>query len=147
MERALVPQEINKGGRPTLYLPEYCEAVVAHMTEGASLTSFAAEIGVSRKTLTLWAAAHEEFFDAVTLAKARCAAWWETQARNIVQGKGGGPGAATLCVFGLKNMSADDWQDKQQHEHIGKVHHQMMTHEEALEEATRRGLPSTIFEE
>lgn len=141
---ALVARDV--GGRPSKYKPEYCEAVIAHMADGASLTSFAAEIGVSRATLTVWAEAHEEFFEAVGMAKAKCAAWWEKQARNIAQG-GGGPGAATLCVFGLKNLSPEDWQDKQQHIHEGRITHQPLSYQEAIEEAARRGLPISVLEE
>jgi hypothetical protein len=142
----IVPSQAGSVGRPTKYRPEYCADVVDHMSEGASLTSYAAKIGVSRNTLTLWVGAHAEFEDAVGLAKAKCAAWWEEQARNIVKG-GGGPGASTLAVFGLKNMAPDDWQDKQQHEHVGRVLHGAMTHEEAVAEAHRRGLPDRVLEE
>ena len=49
-------------------------------------------------------------------------------------------------MFALKNMGGDEWQDKQHHEHTGTVRHRMMTHEEALAEAQRRGLPTQIFE-
>lgn len=108
--------EKRKVGRPSLYDPAYCEQVVAHMAEGASLTSFAAEIDVSRDTLTEWASKHEEFSLAVRRGKAKCAAWWEKQGREIAQ-KGGGPGAGTLVMFGLKNMGKDDWSDSSQVDH------------------------------
>ena len=102
-------------GRPSKYKPEYCAAIVAHMSEGASATSFAAEIGVSRSTITEWAGEHPEFSAAVTRGKAKCAAWWERVARtNAVTGDGN----ATLTVFGLKNMRPEDWADRI--EHTGK---------------------------
>lgn len=98
-------------GRPTKYLPAYCEAVVDHMAEGASLTSFAASIDVARSTIAGWMDEYPEFLYAVTRGKAKCAAWWETVARaNAVTGDGN----ATLTVFGLKNMGADDWFDKRE---------------------------------
>lgn len=103
-------------GRPSLYDPAYCEQVVEHMAGGASLTSFAAEIDVSRDTITEWASKHEEFSLAVRRGKAKCAAWWEKQGREIAQ-KGGGPGAGTLVMFGLKNMGKDDWSDSSQVDH------------------------------
>lgn len=103
-------------GRPSLYDPAYCEQVVHHMAGGASLTSFAAEIDVSRDTITEWASKHEEFSLAVRRGKAKCAAWWEKQGREIAQ-KGGGPGAGTLVMFGLKNMGKDDWSDSSQVDH------------------------------
>lgn len=105
------------GGRPSKYDPSYCEAIVAHMADGASMTSFAAEIDVCRATLNVWTAEYPEFLDAVSRAKAKCAAWWEKTNRILAST---GTGNATACVFGLKNMSADDWRDKQEYEHSGK---------------------------
>ena len=96
-------------GRPSTYKPTYCDLVIEHMTEGASLTSFAAEIGVARSTINEWMEHHKEFSEAVNTGKAKCAAWWEKVARtNAVNGTGN----ATLTVFGLKNMGQDDWRDK-----------------------------------
>lgn len=107
------------GGRPTKYDPAYCEAVVEHCKTGASLTSFAASIDVCRDTITEWAKAHDEFSVAVKRAKAHCAAWWEQNARNGAMGaKDVNP---TLCIFGLKNMAAEDWREKQEVEHSGGV--------------------------
>lgn len=103
-------------GRPSKYREVYCNDVVEHMAGGASLTSFAGEIGVSRATITNWMEEHPEFLAAVHVGKAKCAAWWEKQGRNIVQG-GGGPGASTLAVFGMKNMAPDEWREKQEHDH------------------------------
>ena len=106
----------NPIGRPSLYDPAHCEAVVAHMAEGASLTSFAAEIDVSRDTITEWAKVHPDFSLAVRRGKAKCAAWWEKRGRSIAE-QGGGPGAGTLVMFGLKNMGADDWSDSTKVDH------------------------------
>lgn len=103
-------------GRPSKFKTVYCNEVISHMQEGASLTSFAADIGVSRATLNVWMAEHPEFLEAVGKAKAKCAAWWEKQGRTIAT-TGGGPGASTLVVFGLKNMGADDWREKQEFDH------------------------------
>lgn len=83
------------------------------MSEGASLTSFAAEIGVCRATINVWMDAEPEFLEAVRKGKAKCAAWWEKQARNVAQGYGG-PGAGGMIQFGLVNMSGDDWKAKQE---------------------------------
>jgi hypothetical protein len=103
-------------GRPTTYKSEYCEAVVEHMAEGASLTSFAASVGAARSTINEWMEHNEEFSEAVKKGKARCAAWWEKIGRaQALDGKGN----ATLVIFGLKNMAAEDWRDKTQTEHSG----------------------------
>lgn len=104
------------GGRPSKYQPLYCDAIVAHMSQGASATSFAASIGVDRRTITEWASVHKEFSLALTRGKAVCAAWWENLARvNAVSGAGN----ATLTVFGLKNMAPEDWADRVEHTGAG----------------------------
>ena len=104
----------RKIGRPTKYDPAYCEAIVEHMKDGASILSFAAEIGVARSTIQEWASEHPDFSAAVTRAKAACAAWWEKQARTVAQ-NGGGNGQSTMIVFGLKNMGRDEWSDSIKH--------------------------------
>lgn len=103
-------------GRPSKYKEVYCNEVIQHMAEGASLTAFAGDIGVARSTINQWMEDHPEFSEAVHVAKAKCAAWWERAGRNIAIGNGG-PGAATLAVFGMKNMAPDDWRDKQEVDH------------------------------
>jgi hypothetical protein len=104
------------GGRPSLYDPAYCDAVVEHMADGSSLTSFAASVSVSRRTINEWMDAHPEFSQACARAKALCATWWEKQGRTIAVA-GGGPGAATMVMFGMKNMGAEDWKDASQIDH------------------------------
>lgn len=102
------------GGRPSDYKPEYCDMVIEHMSEGASLTSFAASIRCARSTINVWMEAHPEFSESVKIAKACCAQWWEQVGRkNAVEGSGN----ATLVIFGLKNMGAEDWRDKQEIDH------------------------------
>lgn len=103
-------------GRPTSYKPEYCDAVIEHMAEGASLTSFAASVGAARSTINEWMEHNPEFSEAVKKGKAVCAAWWEKVGRTqALDGKG----SATLVIFGLKNMAAEDWRDKTQTELTG----------------------------
>lgn len=103
-------------GRPSLYDPAYCDAVIAHMAEGASITSFAASVDVARSTINEWMEQHAEFSEAVRRGKAKCAAWWEERGRSIALA-GGGPGASTLAMFGMKNMGGDDWSDQTKIDH------------------------------
>ena len=101
--------------RPTKYEQRFCEEVVEHMKDGASLTSFAAEINVARSTINEWMDANPEFSEAVKRGKAKCAAWWEKQGRSGATGnKDINP---TLVIFGLKNMAAEDWREKQEIDH------------------------------
>lgn len=59
-------------------------------------------------------AKNPEFSEAVKVAKAKCAAWWEKVGReNAVNGGGN----ATLVIFGLKNMADEDWREKQEIDH------------------------------
>ena len=104
--------------RPSKYKPAYCDLVIEHMTDGASITSFAAEIGVARSSINEWMEHHEEFSEAVKIAKAKCAAWWEKKGRTLAVDGGGN---ATLVIFGLKNMAGEDWRDKHEIDHSGKI--------------------------
>lgn len=103
------------GGRPTKYEQRYCDEVVEHMTDGASLTSFAAEIDVARSTINVWMEENPEFSEAVKRGKAKCAAWWEKQGR--LGATGGAQVNPTLVIFGLKNMAGEDWREKQEIDH------------------------------
>ena len=108
------------GGRPSKYKPTYCDLVIEHMSEGASLTSFAAEIGVARSSINEWMENHAEFSEAVKIGKAKCAAWWEKLGRNnAITGEGN----ATLVIFGLKNMAPEDFRDKQEVHQTGTMEH------------------------
>ena len=83
------------------------------MAKGFSLSDFASLIGVSRPTLNNWMARHEEFFEAVSRAKAACLRLWESRAIDIAK-NGGGHGSATLVIFTLKNLGGDEWRKKQE---------------------------------
>lgn len=106
----------HPGGRPSKYDPAYCDQVIECLEQGASLTSFAAAIGVARSTINEWMKAHPEFSDACARAKAKCAAWWEDRGRSIAL-TGGGPGAATMAKFGMINMGSEDWKESSHLDH------------------------------
>ena len=102
--------------RPTKFDPLYCDMVVEHMKEGASLTSFAAEIDVCRATINVWMKDYPEFLEACARAKAKCAAWWEKTNRTLAATGMGNQGA---CKLGLTNMAGDDWKDVSRQEQTG----------------------------
>lgn len=118
-KRVANPKERRPVGRPTKYEPRFCEMLLEDMAKGYSMTAFAGLIGVSRDTLTAWAAEHPEFSLAVTRGKALRLRDWETVALDMRR-NGGGPGGATITVFGLKNMGGEEWSDTQRHELTGK---------------------------
>ena len=62
--------------RPTLYHAAHCERVLELAGAGCCKAEIAAALGVSRKTLGLWAKAHPEFRDALRCAKDLEYAWW-----------------------------------------------------------------------
>lgn len=105
-------------GRPTKYEPRFCDMLVRDMKAGYSLTAFAGLIGVNKGTLNAWADVHPEFSDAVSRGKAARLRNWEAVALKM-RVQGGGPGGATVTIFGLKNMGGDEWSDTQRHEMTG----------------------------
>lgn len=119
------------GGRPSKYSEHYCDLIIEHMSEGASITSFAAEIGVARSTIDEWANNYPEFSGAVKIGKAKCAAWWEKLGRNNAIT---GDGNATLVIFGLKNMAPEDFRDKQEIHQTGTLQHKVSIGEMTDEE-------------
>lgn len=92
------------------YKPEYCEQVVAIMSEGVSLTGFAGRIGVCRKTVWEWSKKYPEFADALDRGKEASALFWEQELIRV--SKAGTNTSA--AIFALKNRGADDWKDKQE---------------------------------
>lgn len=111
-KRAARPGE----GRPSKYDPLYCRTVVEHLTDGSSLTSFAASIDVARSTINEWMAAYPEFSEACARAKAKASAWWERQGR-LIAANGGSSAQGSMAQFGMKNMGADDWKESSQIDH------------------------------
>lgn len=69
----------HPGGRPSSYKPEYCQALIDHMSQGLSFDTFGATIGVSRDVIYKWCNVHEEFFQAKKIAMDKCQLWWEQE--------------------------------------------------------------------
>ncbi len=136
-KKSQTPPAKNPVGRPTKYEPRFCDEVVADMAKGYSLTAFAGLIGVNKDTLNEWMAVHPEFSDAVTRAKAARLRNWEEVA-IAMRTNGGGPGGATITIFGLKNMGGDEWCDRQQVEHSGPNGGPIKTEEVSARERVAR---------
>jgi hypothetical protein len=117
--KAEAPKESRPIGRPSKYEPRFCEMVMEDMAKGFSLTAFAGLIGVNRDTIHAWMKEHPDFSEAVTRAKAARLRNWEEVALKM-RTTGGGPGGATITVFGLKNMGDDEWSDRHSLELSGK---------------------------
>jgi len=91
------------------YRQVYADQVEQAMGDGYSLTAFAGLIGVSRRVVDGWIAAHPAFAEAVGRAQARRLMHWERAALDVVER--GGAGSASVILFGLKTMGAQDWAD------------------------------------
>jgi hypothetical protein len=132
-------------GRPTKYESRFCGELEADMAEGYSVTAFAGKIGVSRQTIDDWTKAHPEFLEALSRAKAKRLRFWEQTGIAVASKGTGGPGAATVITFGLKNMGGDEWSAPDKHEHAGpggkdlpaSTVNVLPTDKEALKEALR----------
>lgn len=103
-------------GRPTKYDPAYCEAVIETMAKGLSLTAFAGSIRVHRGTINEWMEVHPDFSESVRVGKACRTAELE----RTMLGAESGP-AVTARMFALKNADPDEWRDKREVEHSGKM--------------------------
>jgi hypothetical protein len=99
---------VSNGGRPTDYTQERCEEVKAFMAEGASITEYAAHIGVSRRTVYQWAEDHDEFSHALTRARELSQAHWERELReNLIYNK-----ECNAPLVKLYFANRFDWHDK-----------------------------------
>jgi hypothetical protein len=95
-----------RGGRPTEYRPEYCQAVIDLMAQGFSLTAFAASICVAKDTVYEWIKVHPQFSDAV--ARARAARVYELETKLLRSRVGAETSAA---IFALRNADPTEWRD------------------------------------
>lgn len=66
-------------GRPSKYLPEYCETVIELGKQGKSLAQMCAHFDIARSTIDQWAEDHPDFSEALSRAKVHAQAWWEDQ--------------------------------------------------------------------
>lgn len=105
-------------GRPTDYLPEYCERVIELGTEGKSHAQIARSLDVARQTLYDWAKVHPEFLDAITRAKDLAQAWFEDKGQDGLTTPGFN---ASLWAKQVSCRFRDDYTDKQVTEHAGSI--------------------------
>jgi len=138
-----LPKSIRAMGRPTLYLPEYCDDLIEDARQGFTVTAWCGKIGVSRPTADNWALLNPEFSEAMRHAEAERQRFWE--ARIVEAGspksRTAGP-QVSATAFVLKNMHrSPEWGQREpapatppasqgeQHQHI----HLHLTPQEAAE--------------
>jgi hypothetical protein len=76
MELYLEVLPVRKRGRPSRYNSASCDRALVLAAEGCGKAEIAAGLGVSVKTLNAWAAAYEDFRQAMSEAKELEYAWW-----------------------------------------------------------------------
>lgn len=78
----VAPPVTRPVGRPSDYRPEFCEALIEHMSKGLSFESFAADLSVNRRTLYGWLQKYPEFLHAKEEGEFRGLAFWEKAGVN-----------------------------------------------------------------
>ena len=101
-------------GRPTDYLPEYCEKVVEWGAIGWSRAQMAAEMDVSFVTMRAWEEAHPEFLKATTRARVKAQAYWERRAHDGMENRDFN---ASLWSKSMAARFPDDYSDRQKIDH------------------------------
>lgn len=105
-------------GRPTSFKAAYCEDVVTLGKEGKSLAQMCAHFDISRQTIDNWAAAHPEFLEALSRAKAHAQAWWEDQG---VVGMTADKFNAAVWKKSMEARFREDYTERQQIDHSGEM--------------------------
>jgi hypothetical protein len=104
-------------GRPTDYLPEYCEQVVELGKQGKSVVQMACALDVAKSTLYEWEKVHPEFSDAFIRAKQFAQDWWEDRAQNGLTTPGFN---ASLWSRSMAARFPEDYTERQKRELTGK---------------------------
>jgi len=94
-------------GRPSLYKPEYCDALIEHMKGGLSFESFAGRCGVCKQTLYAWCEAHKEFNEAKAIGESLSLLWWEQAGKAGLLGQTVKQADGTVVNF--KSFNATVW--------------------------------------
>jgi transposase-like protein len=131
----VLAHEANPIGRPSLYRPEYCEAVIDYMGQGYSLSAFAGSIKVNKKTIYDWMQAHSEFSNAVSRAQMTRVAALEVKLLRSTKGA-----STTASIFALRNADPTEWRDVRSVQHDHTVTLQTMSDEQLLAIAQGQGM-------
>jgi transposase len=105
-------------GRPTDYMPEHCDVVIALGKQGKSYTQIAVNLDISKKTLYNWADEHPEFLHALERARECAQDWWETKGQ---QGLDADKFNASVWAKSMSCRFPDDYSDKNKVEHSGSI--------------------------
>lgn len=100
-------------GRPSKYKAEYCEMAIDFLSQGYTVRSFAAEIGVVSSTVYLWAEQIEEFSDALRKGVDKSFKWHEQKLKEAIDGKASRNMNYRALEFALKSRFKEIYSEKQ----------------------------------
>ena len=103
-------KEKSKGGRPTKYRKEFCETAIECGKQGMGKAEIAAELGICRDTIRIWAKENKEFSASIKRAYLEALAWWERKGREATFGQVHNF-QSTSYIFQMKNRFRDEWRD------------------------------------
>lgn len=106
-------------GRPTKYSADMPQRAIDLMSQGASLIEVAADLGVSRATLSKWQLDDSKpaFVEAIKKGVELSEAWWMREGREALRDTKFNHG---LWYMNMKNRFR--WRDRQEIEHSGELH-------------------------
>lgn len=96
-------------GRPTEYMPEFCDKVIEWGKQGKSRAWIADELGVVRNTLKNWEADHPDFLTAMERAQIASQRWWEDAGQNGMTSR---EFNAPIWSRSMAARFPDDWREK-----------------------------------
>lgn len=121
-QRGAILRAANNGGRhpgglPSSYESDYCRRIIEYGKLGYSQAMMASELGVSKQTITRWAAEKEEFRNALEIARTHAQRWWEREAQDALRDKEFNAG---LWDRSVKSRFREDYTDRTINELVGK---------------------------
>ena len=105
-------------GRPPLYAPTMCAAVLELGRAGKSRPQIARALGVGYSTMMRWTEKHPEFGEALSDAYYLAMAFWEDAGATGMSL--GVRFNATAFIFLMKNRFPREYRDRQEHQVSGK---------------------------
>lgn len=103
-------------GRPAVYRAEFCDRIIELGKLGYSQAQMAADLGVSKQTITDWAKSHDDFSDALTLARTYSQSWWEMKAQTGLEDRNFN---AAIWDKSVKSRFREDYTDRSINEIVG----------------------------
>ncbi len=122
-------------GRPTKYLAEHCDTLIALMKKGGSKAEVCAKLEITPQTFLNWQDSHTDFFEAVKFGSFLSKSWWEKKGREGVFGGTKGFSATGYSFqmknrFGKEDEFGEKWSDKQEQIHSGLIEFHELSEEE-----------------